>query len=98
MTADIRWRQRYANYRRALAHPRGTGPMIRIHVTSVLVDDQAKALADAQSTSYSIAAIFCNNPGAYVLERARLSQGLERMEQIKYAVLERDGSISIIPR
>lgn len=32
-----------------------------------------------------------------ILEAARMSQGLETMEQIKYAVLERDGSISIIP-
>ena len=32
-----------------------------------------------------------------VLEAARLIHGLERMEQIKYAVLEKDGSISIIP-
>lgn len=32
-----------------------------------------------------------------VLEAARSKHGLERMEQIKYAVLERDGSISIIP-
>lgn len=32
-----------------------------------------------------------------VLEAARQAQGLERMEQIKYAVLEKDGSISIIP-
>ena len=32
-----------------------------------------------------------------VLEAARILHGLERMEQIKYAVLERDGSISIIP-
>lgn len=32
-----------------------------------------------------------------VLEAARLLHGLERMDQIKYAVLERDGSISIIP-
>jgi uncharacterized membrane protein YcaP (DUF421 family) len=32
-----------------------------------------------------------------VLEAARLNHGLERMEQIKYAVLEKDGSISIIP-
>ena len=31
-----------------------------------------------------------------VLEAARKKQGLERMEQIKYAVLERDGSINII--
>jgi uncharacterized membrane protein YcaP (DUF421 family) len=32
-----------------------------------------------------------------VLEAARLMHGLERMDQIKYAVLEKDGSISIIP-
>ena len=32
-----------------------------------------------------------------VMEAARLLHGLERMEQVKYAVLERDGSISIIP-
>jgi uncharacterized membrane protein YcaP (DUF421 family) len=33
-----------------------------------------------------------------ILESARSTQGLERLDQIKYAVLERDGSISIIPR
>jgi uncharacterized membrane protein YcaP (DUF421 family) len=33
-----------------------------------------------------------------VLSAARRLHGLERMEQIKYAVLERDGDISIIPR
>lgn len=32
-----------------------------------------------------------------VLEAARSLHGLERLEQIKYAVLELDGSISIIP-
>jgi uncharacterized membrane protein YcaP (DUF421 family) len=32
-----------------------------------------------------------------VLEAARLLHGLERMDQVKYAVLEKDGSISIIP-
>ncbi len=32
-----------------------------------------------------------------VLEAARNLHGLERMDQIKYAVLEKDGSISIIP-
>jgi uncharacterized membrane protein YcaP (DUF421 family) len=32
-----------------------------------------------------------------VMEAARILHGLERLEQIKYAVLERDGSISIIP-
>jgi uncharacterized membrane protein YcaP (DUF421 family) len=33
-----------------------------------------------------------------VLEAARLEQGLERMDQIKFAVLERGGRISIIPK
>ena len=32
-----------------------------------------------------------------VLQAARESHGLERMEQIKYAVLERSGGISIVP-
>lgn len=33
-----------------------------------------------------------------VLVAARETQGLERMDQIKYAVLERSGGISIIPK
>lgn len=33
-----------------------------------------------------------------ILSSARKSQGLESMEQVKYAVLEKDGGISIIPR
>lgn len=33
-----------------------------------------------------------------VLEAARSLHGLERMDQIKYAVLEKDGKISIIPK
>lgn len=33
-----------------------------------------------------------------VLAAARETRGLERMDQIKYAVLERSGGISIIPR
>ena len=32
-----------------------------------------------------------------VLETARLDEGVERLEQIKHAILERSGSISIIP-
>ena len=32
-----------------------------------------------------------------IMEAARLQQGLERMDQIKYAVLETNGEISIIP-
>ena len=33
-----------------------------------------------------------------ILEAARRLQGLERMDQIKYAVLEQSGGITIIPR
>jgi uncharacterized membrane protein YcaP (DUF421 family) len=33
-----------------------------------------------------------------VMQAARMLQGLERMDQIRYAVLEKDGSISIIPQ
>lgn len=33
-----------------------------------------------------------------ILQAAREKQGLERMDQIKYAVLERTGEISIIPK
>ena len=32
-----------------------------------------------------------------ILNAARMEMGLERMEDIKYAVLEKDGTISIIP-
>lgn len=32
-----------------------------------------------------------------ILEAARLSFGLEQMSEIKYAILEKDGSISIVP-
>jgi uncharacterized membrane protein YcaP (DUF421 family) len=33
-----------------------------------------------------------------ILEAARRAHGLERLEQIKYAVLERNGKISVVPR
>jgi uncharacterized membrane protein YcaP (DUF421 family) len=33
-----------------------------------------------------------------ILSAARVTQGLERLEQIKRAVLERNGAISIVPR
>ena len=32
-----------------------------------------------------------------ILQAARESQGLTRLDQIQYAVLERDGSISVVP-
>jgi uncharacterized membrane protein YcaP (DUF421 family) len=33
-----------------------------------------------------------------IMQAARSTQGLEKLEEIKYAVLEKDGSISIIPQ
>lgn len=33
-----------------------------------------------------------------ILEAARISQGLERIDQIKFAILERNGQISVIPQ
>lgn len=33
-----------------------------------------------------------------ILEAARKSQGLESLDQVRYAILEKDGSISIIPK
>ena len=33
-----------------------------------------------------------------ILQAARESQGLARLDQIQYAVLERDGSISVVPK
>ena len=33
-----------------------------------------------------------------IMSTARLLHGLERLDQVKYAILERDGKISIIPR
>jgi uncharacterized membrane protein YcaP (DUF421 family) len=33
-----------------------------------------------------------------VLDQARQSQGLERLDQIEYAVLERNGRISVVPK
>ena len=35
---------------------------------------------------------------ADVLKAARIQQGLERMEQIKFAILEASGEISIVPK
>jgi uncharacterized membrane protein YcaP (DUF421 family) len=35
---------------------------------------------------------------ADILQAARVTQALERMEQIKYAVMEHSGTISVIPK
>jgi len=57
-------------------------PLVLIHDGEVIDDRLKKARIDLDD----------------ILEQARQTQGLERMEQIKYAVLERGGAISIIPR
>ena len=35
---------------------------------------------------------------ADIVEAARELHGLERLDQVRYAVLERDGQISIVPK
>src|SRR5688572_22866204 len=35
---------------------------------------------------------------ADILEAARMAHGIERLDQIKYAVLEKSGEISVVPR
>jgi uncharacterized membrane protein YcaP (DUF421 family) len=57
-------------------------PLVIVENGQMLTDRMEKARIDQED----------------VLAAARERQGLERMEQIKYAVLERGGGISIIPR
>ncbi len=57
-------------------------PLIIVEEGRPLKDRMAKARVDEDD----------------ILTAARELQGLERMEQIKYAVLERSGGISIIPK
>lgn len=57
-------------------------PMIVVEDGTPLPDRMKRARVDASE----------------VLEAARILHGLENMQQVKYAVLERDGSISIIPK
>ena len=57
-------------------------PMIVVEDGKPLPDRMKRARVDASE----------------VLEAARILHGLENLQQVKYAVLERDGSISIIPR
>jgi uncharacterized membrane protein YcaP (DUF421 family) len=57
-------------------------PLVIVENGQPLRDRMAKARVDEQD----------------ILSAARELQGLERMEQIKYAVLERSGGISIIKR
>ena len=55
----------------------------------MIIVDHGKPLKDRMSKS--------NIDEEDIMQAARSNQGLERMEQVKYAVLEKDGTISIIP-
>jgi uncharacterized membrane protein YcaP (DUF421 family) len=57
--------------------------------TPLIIVDHGKPLKDRMSKS--------NIDEEDIMQAARSNQGLERMEQVKYAVLEKDGTISIIP-
>jgi uncharacterized membrane protein YcaP (DUF421 family) len=57
--------------------------------TPLIIVDKGKPLSERMKC--------CRVEEEDVLQAARSTQGLERMDQIKYAVLEIDGSISIIP-
>ena len=35
---------------------------------------------------------------ADILEAARAQAGIERLEQLEYAILERDGAITVVPK
>ena len=56
---------------------------------SLIIVDQGKPLKNRMQK--------CKVDEEDIMEAARLTFGLERMEQIKYAILEKDGAISIIP-
>lgn len=56
---------------------------------SLIIVDQGKPLKKRMHK--------CNISNEDVLEAARLSFGLEKMDEIKYAIVEKDGTISIIP-
>src|SRR5689334_4072469 len=56
---------------------------------SLIIVDKGKPLKDRMSK--------CHIEEEDILEAGRLQFGLEKMNQIKYAILEKDGTISIIP-
>jgi uncharacterized membrane protein YcaP (DUF421 family) len=57
---------------------------------SVLLVDDGRLLEDRLKKAHV-------DP-AEILTSARQAHGLERLDQVKYAVLEKDGGISIVPR
>jgi uncharacterized membrane protein YcaP (DUF421 family) len=58
--------------------------------TSLLIVDEGKPLKERM--------IKCKVDEEDILEAGRLQFGLEKLEQIKYAILEKDGAISIVPK
>jgi uncharacterized membrane protein YcaP (DUF421 family) len=56
---------------------------------SLIIVDQGKPLKKRMEK--------CKVSEEDILESARTSFGLEKMEQIRYAIIEKDGTISIIP-
>lgn len=57
--------------------------------TPIIIVDHGKPLKDRMSKS--------NVDEEDIMQAARSNLGLEKIDQVKYAVLEKDGSISIIP-
>lgn len=58
--------------------------------TPLIIVDQGKPLKKRMEK--------CKVSEDDILESARVNCGLERMDQIKYAIIEKDGSTSIIPQ
>jgi uncharacterized membrane protein YcaP (DUF421 family) len=55
-----------------------------------LIVDEGKPLKDRMKK--------CKVEEEDILEAGRLQFGLENLNQIKYAILEKDGAISIVPK
>jgi uncharacterized membrane protein YcaP (DUF421 family) len=64
-------------------------------MSSVLDDEPFVVLVDGRPLTDRCSKLRIDE--ADILETARTSFGLERLEQIKFAVVERNGNISIIP-
>lgn len=58
--------------------------------TPLILVDQGKVLRDRMEK--------CRVDESEILSAARMTQGLVGMDQIEYAILERNGDISIIPK
>lgn len=65
-------------------------------IARVLEDVPVVIVRDGQPIQERLRAVRVDESD--ILEAARKMQGLERMDQIKYAILERSGEISVIPK